>query len=254
MTILILVLTEIIPKTLGAKFYKPLSALVFYIIKVMIFVAYPLVYISSLITGLLSKSNNEKTVSREEIAILASIGTAEGTFLDRENNIIQNLMNLNNITIEEIMTPRVVVTSANEKMTIGEFRERINEFKHSRIPIYEEKDDHITGYILRQTALEYIADNKLDAALKDIKRDAMITSEKAKVFNVWKQLVENKEHIAIAINEWGGFDGIITMEDIIETLLGQEIIDEKDTIADMQEYARISKDRRLKKQANAKYK
>jgi len=238
LTILILVITEIIPKTIGARYGRNLARVTTSIIKGMIIITYPLVVISTVITKMISKNRPRQTTSREEIAALASIGTDEGVFTEKEHKIIQNLLRLKNVRVTEIMTPRVVVAIADEKLSLEEFLKNKDYLKFSRIPIYSENDENISGYVIRQTVFEKLAEDQHELKLKDIKRDIVIVPNSIALYSVWEELLEKKEHIALIVDEYGGFDGIATMEDIIETLLGLEIIDEKDTITDMQKYAR----------------
>ncbi len=237
LTLLILVLTEIIPKTLGANYSKELMEISAKIIRGMILLTYPLVIMSAVLTRLLSRKEKELTTSREEISALASIGTEEGIFADKENKIIQNLIRLKSIPISEIMTPRIVVVVANEEMTLPEFLKN-KEFLHfSRIPIYEGNRDNITGYIFRELVFEKLAEDQFDLRLKDIKRPIVTFSENTTLFTAWEELLNKKEQISLVSDEYGGMDGIATLEDIIETLLGFEIVDEKDRVDDMQQYA-----------------
>jgi len=238
LTILILVITEIIPKTIGARYWRNLGKLSYITIKIMIFITYPLVMISAVITRLISSKNDEKTTSREEIAVLASIGTDEGLFSEKENKIIQNILRLKNVKVTGIMTPRVVVAIADENLVLPEFLKNKDYLKFSRIPVYSENDENITGYVFRQQVFENLAEDKHSLKLKDIKRPILIFPDSMVLFSLWEKLLEKKEHIAMIVDEYGGFDGIVTMEDIIETLLGLEIVDEKDTVTDMQKYAR----------------
>lgn len=237
LTILILVLTEIIPKTLGANYSRELIGLASRVIKGMIFIIYPLVWVSSILTKLLSRKTEELTTSREEISALASIGTQEGIFLDKENKIIQNLIKLKTLRIKEVMTPRMVVVTANEEMTLEEFLKN-KEFLHfSRIPIFHENRDNITGYIFRELVFEKLAEDQFNLKLKDIKRKIVKFPEHMTLFDAWDEMLHKKEHISLIIDEYGGMDGITTLEDIIESLLGFEIVDEKDKVDDMQQYA-----------------
>jgi len=238
LTILILIITEIIPKTIGARYWRNLAKISYHTIKFMIVITYPLVVMSSFLTKALSKSNKEITTSREEIAALANIGTDEGVFSEKENKIIQNILKLKNIKVNEIMTPRVVVAIADENLTLSEFLENKDYLKYSRIPIYNEDDENINGYVFRQIVFEKLAEDKHSLKLKDIKREILIVPNSMVLFLLWEKLLEKKEHIAIIVDEYGGFDGIVTMEDIIETLLGLEILDEKDTVTDLQKFAR----------------
>ena len=238
LTILILVLTEIIPKTIGARYWKSLSRVAYFTIKSMIIFTYPLVVMSSVITKGFSKEKNEQTTSREEIAALASIGAGEGLFSDKENKIIQNILRLKNVRVTEILTPRVVVAVADENLSLVDFLKSKDYLKYSRIPIYSGNDENITGYVFRQKVFENLAEDKHHLKLKEIKRDIVVVPDSMMLFSLWEKLLEKKEHIALIVDEYGGLDGIVTMEDIIETLLGLEIVDEKDTIIDMQKFAR----------------
>jgi len=238
LTILILVLTEIIPKTIGARYWRNLSKSAYFTIKAMIIISYPLVIISALITKIISKNKMEQSTSREEIAALASIGADEGLFSEKENKIIQNILRLKNIKVTEILTPRVVVAVADENLLLQEFLLNKNYLKFSRIPIYSGNDENITGYVFRQQILENLAEDKHNLKLKDIKREILVFPDSIVLFSLWEKLLEKKEHIALIVDEYGGLDGIVTMEDVIETLLGLEIVDEKDTVPDMQKFAR----------------
>jgi CBS domain containing-hemolysin-like protein len=136
------------------------------------------------------------------------------------------------------MTPRVVVAVADESLVLREFLKNKDYLKYSRIPIYANNDENITGYVFRQTVFEKLAEDQHDMQLKEIKREIVVVPNSIVLFSLWEKLLEKKEHIALIVDEYGGMDGIVTMEDVIETLLGLEIIDEKDTITDMQKYAR----------------
>lgn len=238
LTILILVFTEIIPKTIGARYWRKLINVSSFTIKIMIWITYPLVLISSYITKMFSKKSAESTTSREEISALANIGTEEGIFGEKENLIIQNLIRLKTIKVSEIMTPRVVVSMADQKMSLEEFLKDKEYLRFSRIPVFSDDEEHITGYVIRQSVFEKLAEDNTNLILNDIKREIIFVLRSQPVFKVWENMLEKKEHIALVIDEYGGTDGIVTMEDIIETLVGFEIVDEKDTITDMQQYAR----------------
>lgn len=204
----------------------------------MIFITWPLVVMSAFITKMISPSEKEKTTSREELAALANIGADEGVFTNREEKIIENLLKLKDLRATAIMTPRVVVAVANENMTLKEFLVDKKFLGFSRIPIYSEKVEQISGYVFRPTVLEKQIEAKDNLALKDVKREIVVVPNSIYLFSLWERLLEKKEHIALVVDEYGGMDGIVTMEDLIETLLGLEILDESDAVADMQQYAR----------------
>ena len=247
LTLLILVFSEIIPKTIGARYWRELAMISVSAIRFTIFITYPLVVISSYITRIIAKKSDEQTISREEISTLAKIGADEGVFGQKENKIIQNLIRLKSIRVSEIMTPRVVVAVADENMSLKAFLKRKEFLQFSRIPVYLENNENITGYVFRQAVFEKLAEDEDELVLKNIKREIVIVPESNPLFKVWETLLEKKEHIALIVDEYGGMDGIVTMEDIIETLLGFEIVDEKDTVTDMRAYARERWDVRQKK-------
>ncbi len=247
LTILILVITEIIPKTIGARYWRNLTRISSVIIQGMIIITYPLVVMSAVITKLISKNRLEQTTSREEIAALANIGADEGVFSHKEHKIIQNLLSLKNLKVTAIMTPRVVVSIADEKQYLKDFLKKKDYLKFSRIPVYSGNEENITGYVFRQEVFEKLAEGQDKISLKDVKRDIVIVPDSSVLYRLWEKLLEKKEHIALIVDEYGGFEGIVTMEDIIETLLGLEIVDESDTVTDMQKYARDKwKERQLK--------
>lgn len=239
LTILILIITEIIPKTMGARYWRSLAKLTLQIINIMLFFTYPLVILSTKITKLISHNKKENITSREEIAALTEIGTDEGVFSENENQIIQNILNLQKIRVTEIMTPRVVVTSIEENLTLNDLLNDKKYLNFSRIPTYSKQNENITGYVYLQDILEKLSKQKNHNLLvKEFKRNVLTIPSSITLYNLWEKMLERKEHISIVVDEYGGFSGIATMEDIIETLIGLEITDENDTIIDMQKHAK----------------
>ncbi|MCP4311550.1 MAG: HlyC/CorC family transporter [Bacteroidetes bacterium] len=238
LTLMILVFTEIIPKTIGANNWRRLTPFTSHTIRVMVIIAYPLVWLTSLISKLISRNRGELSTSREEISALAGIGADEGIFTEKESKIIQNVLRLKDIRVSEIITPRVVVARADENTLLIDFLGDKEYLKFSRIPVYESNDEQITGYVFRQSVFEKLAEDHMRMKLKDLKREIVVVTDSMMLFRVWEILLEKKEHLALVVDEYGGMDGIVTMEDIIESLLGLEILDEKDTVTDMQQLAR----------------
>ena len=239
MTLLILVFSEIIPKTIGAGYWRSMAIPASKIIHVLVIITYPLVLLSEVITHMFSNNQHNVSVSREEVSAMVTVGAEEGVFEKKENRMFQNLLKLDDIKARDIMTPSSVVEMAEESMTLREFYKNDDYRAYSRIPVYnEENDDYIKGYVLRQTILEKLSEDKFDQRLSDIIRPVLTFSESEPVSNIWEKLLEQKEHISVIIDEYGCFRGIVTMEDVIETMLGTEIVDEKDTVTDMQEFAR----------------
>jgi len=238
LTILILFFSEIIPKTIGAVFWRKLALPSAIVIKGMIYISYPLVVISEFITKIISKNKKSQTVSREEVVALAQLGTKEGVLKESESKIINNLIKLKTINVRTIMTPRTVVVSAPEEISLGEFIKQKKYLQYSRIPVYSGNIDNVTGYILNSDVLEKLAENKNKQKLKDLKRPILIFFENFSILKLFEELLFKKEHISLIINEYGGMQGLATMEDIIETILGLEIMDEKDIEIDLQELAK----------------
>jgi CBS domain containing-hemolysin-like protein len=238
LTLLILIFSEIIPKTIGARYWRKLALASGLLMNVMVIITYPLVIMTGFLSKLLSRDNQAQSVSREEILAMAKIGTDEGIIEEKENRIIQNLIRLKNVKVSEVMTPRVVTVLADENMTLKEFLIEKEYLYYSRIPVYSDKQDNVTGYVLRQTVFEKLAEKDTQMKLCDIKRNITVVHKFQTLLKVWDTLLEKKEYFAIVVDEYGGLDGIITMEDILETILGLEIVDERDKIKDMQQYAR----------------
>ena len=239
LTLLILVFSEIIPKTIGAAYWRSIAIPCARIIHVLVIITYPLVIMSEFITHIFSRNKQQASVSREEVSAMVNVGAEEGVFAKKENSMIQNLLKLDDISARDIMTPSSVAEIAEESMTLREFYRNEAFRQFSRIPVYnEENDDYIKGYVLRQAILEKLAEDKFDLRLSDIIRPVLTFQETDNVSKIWERLLAKKEHISIIIDEYGCFRGIVTMEDVIETMLGTEIVDEKDRVTDMQELAR----------------
>ena len=236
-TLAILIFSEIIPKTIGTSYWRTLAVPASAIINGMIFISFPLVWILEHLTSVISSRSNQVSVSREDISAMVSMATEEEVIETEEKKIIQNLLKLDEITAHEIMTPSTVVEMADSAMTVREFYD--SDLTHSRILIYDdENSDYVVGYVLRQTVLEKMAEDKFHISIRDIARPILSFPEDEPVGNIWEKFLEKKEHISVVIDEYGTFRGIVTMEDVIETMLGQEIVDETDEVVDMQEYAK----------------
>ena len=236
-TLAILIFSEIIPKTIGTSYWRKLAIPASAIISGMIFIAFPLVWILEHMTKLISSGSNQVSVSREDISAMVSVATEEEVIETEEKKIIQNLLKLDEVPAHEIMTPSTVVEMADSSMTVREFYD--SDLTHSRILIYDDDNsDYVVGYVLRQTVLEKMAEDKFQTSIRDIARPILTFSEDESVGNIWEKFLEKKEHISVIIDEYGTFRGLVTMEDVIETMLGQEIVDETDEVVDMQEYAK----------------
>lgn len=246
MTILILVFSEIIPKTIGTSYWKHLLPLA-NVINALIYIMFPLVVLIRFISRLFSPKDTESSVSREEVSAMANMGEEEGVIDKSENKVIQNIMRLEDIKAYDVMTPRAVASTAPESMTMKEFYKNEELLHYSRIPVYAESPEYITGYVMRYNILEKLADDKFDLPIGSVRRDIEMFNEEMAVSDIWETLLKTKSQIGLIIDEYGSFQGIITLEDIIETILGLEIIDENDTVTDLQQYARERWEKRQKK-------
>ena len=237
MTLLILIFSEIIPKTIGSYHWKRLLWLAV-IMNALMYTLYPIVWLVEKIRKPIAGDEPDTTISREEVSAMANIGEEEGVIDNSENKVIQNIIKLDDIKAYDVMTPRVVAAIAPEYMTLKQFYKQEELSHYSRIPVYADSPEFITGYIMRYDVLENLAEDKFDTRLRSIKRKIAAFHEETSVGDIWQSLLKTKDQIALIIDDYGCFQGIITLEDIIETILGMEIIDENDTITDMQQYAK----------------
>ena len=237
-TLCILILSEIIPKTIGTSYWRKLAIPASVIINGMIFISFPLVWVLERMQRRISSRSDQVSVSREDISAMVSVATEEEVIEKDEKMMIQNLLKLDEITAHEIMTPSTVVEMAEGQMTIREFYDSAD-LTHSRILVYDDdNDDYVIGYALRQDVLEMMAEDRFETTVREITRPILSFPEQEPVGNIWEKFLEKKEHISVIIDEYGTFRGIVTLEDVIETMLGQEIVDETDEVVDMQEYAK----------------
>lgn len=239
LTLLILIFSEIIPKTIGSNSWRSLALPSASVIKTLIYITYPFVILSELITKMFSTkdSNSTTTVSREEVSAMVDMGTDEGVFKESESRIIKSCLKLSNVKAKEIMTPKIVLEMADETITLKEFYDA-NDWRFSRIPIYNGDKDNVTGYVLKDIILEELSEDQFDIKLSEMKRPILSFSEDESVFTIWEKMLGQREHISIIVDEFGALRGIVTMEDVLETMIGVEIMDEQDTTTDMQELAR----------------
>ena len=238
LTLLILIFSEIIPKTIGATYWRSLIGFAATTLRILIILMYPLVLLSQGITKLLSGKEEQSSVSRAEVSAMADIGHKEGIFEKTESKIIKNLVRFRNIKAEDIMTPRTVMVMVQENQPLQDFITKEEFEKFSRIPVFGSNRDEITGYIHKHDALKKLAEDKHDLLLKAVKRDVLIVPEEIKLPKLMDRFLEKKDHLAIVTDSFGGISGLVTMEDVMETLLGTEIVDEFDSEQDMQEFAR----------------
>ncbi|WP_084647743.1 CNNM domain-containing protein [Gelidibacter mesophilus] len=249
MTLLILVLSEIIPKTIGATYWRKLANFTAKALNILIF---PLRYtgilwLLQLTTKLIGGKNaHVSTVSRDSFLAMAEIAHEEGVFQESESKVIKNLINFKKILAKDIMTPRTMMVSEDETKSVKSFFEENMDLRVSRIPIYAENSDNITGLVLKDDIYKEMALDNDNKILADIRRDIIIVERNLPIPILFDKLVESKNHMALVVDEYGTVTGLVTMEDVIETLLGLEIMDESDNVADLQQQARKSWEARAK--------
>lgn len=246
LTLLILVFSEIIPKTIGASYWRSLAMPSTKIIHVLIFITYPLVLLSELITKVFTSKNHQASVSREEVSAMVDVGTTEGIFRESESKIIKSCIRLIGVKAREIMTPSVVVETANVNLTIKEFYEQ-QAWNFSRIPVYDNSKDYVIGYVLKDVVLKELSEDKFETKLSDLVRPILSFNEDDSVYQIWEKMLEKREHISIILDEYGCLRGVVSMEDVIETMTGVEIVDEYDVAVDMRAFAKEKSHRMLKK-------
>lgn len=237
LTLLILVLSEIIPKTIGASYWRSLAMPSTRIIRVLILITYPLVLLSELITKVFTPRGNQASMSREEVSAMVDVGTTEGIFRESESKLIKSCIALSGVKARQIMTPSIVVESACQDLTVKDFQAK-QSWSFSRIPVYAGDKDYITGYVLKDAVLKLLSEDQFHVKLSDLKRPILTFREEESVFQIWEKMLEKHEHISVIIDEYGGLRGLVTMEDIIETMTGVEIVDEDDVAVDMQALAK----------------
>ena len=247
MTLAILIFSEVIPKTIGANKWEALTPFTIASLKIMLVVLAPLVWTSQYITRHLKKDKDKPVLSRTDFLAMAKLGTESGVLEESEQTIIHNLLRFSKVLVKDVMTPRIVVNTASEEITVREFQNVNSNLPHSRIPVYREKNDNITGYVLRDDILLNLAETQDHILLKALRRDIVVVHRTVPIPDLLDTFLIKKEHMALVVDEFGGMEGIVTMEDIIETLLGLEIVDESDNEADMQALARSNWERRAKR-------
>ncbi len=239
MTAGVLIFSEIIPKTIGATAWKRLAPFTVRSLKIVMIALAPIIWLCQLITKLFNANKNESVFSRPDFLAMAQIGSQEGHLNELESELIHNLLNFKSIKVKEIMTPRTVVMSAPQNMTFQQFYDKYSDLVFSRIPLRESNESEIViGYILKDDLLANIVDGRRDDKLSEIMRNIIVIPESYSILKLFNELVAKREHIALVVDNYGGTLGVVTMEDILETLLGAEIMDETDKIIDMRVHAK----------------
>jgi CBS domain containing-hemolysin-like protein len=238
MTLMILFLTEITPKTLGAIYWHKLTGATANFVRFLIITLYPLIWVSEKLTRIIVRGKPSHLFSRDELVAMASIGEETGQINESESRMIRNLFRFGALKARDIMTPHTVISALQQDMTVNEALEFKSDFEFSRLPLYRTNIDEITGFILKDELLLAKAQGKGDAKLETFKRDITVIVGNMKLSDLLELMLDQRVHIALVIGEYGETKGIVTLEDVVETLLGLEIVDEMDKVEDMRVLAR----------------
>lgn len=247
LTLLILVFSEIIPKTLGTHYWRQLAPATASCLRVLIWLLYPFVILSEKLTRGMVNTKTLSGFSRSEFAAMADVSAEEGVLAERESEILKNLLQLRITRVQDVMTPRTVMFSLPETTTVEAFFRDHDKGHFSRIPVYTEQPDQVSGFVLRGDVLLAQARGESSKTLLDYRRDVLALPESISLATALHQVMTEEAQIALVVDEYGDLQGILTLEDILETLLGLEIVDESDTTVNMQELARKKWQRRAKK-------
>ena len=250
LTLLILVFSEIIPKTIGAMHWRRLAKPVSLLVQWLIYLMFPLVWMSEFLTRILSQGNSETLVTRSEIAAIAELGSEQGLLDEQESVILRNLLKLRQIQVEDVMTPRTVAITLEQHKTLDEVAMDLIGFPVSRIPIYNDQPDAVSGFVLKSELLAAIAAGDGSKSVEDFKRPLIHVNENDSLSQAFDRLLSERAHIALVTDRFGGMEGLITIEDVIETLLEVEIVDEQDTDEDMRKVAKQKWEERRQRQQN----
>jgi CBS domain containing-hemolysin-like protein len=254
MTLVILILSEIVPKTIGANHWQKLTPFTVNSVVVVIYLLYPLVWLGQFLTQWLKKDKSQSVFSHAEFLALAEIGVEEGQVEAAYPEIIGNLLSLGAAQAKDVLTPRTVVVTASQDQSIRDFYRNHKNLPFSRIPLTRAGDsDVITGYFLKDTMLECLLHGWGSRPLRQIRHDIITVPETFTLRTLFNTFIERREHIALVVDEFGGMAGIVTMEDIIESLIGTEILDESDLVSDMRKLAREEWERHSREKGVIRY-
>ncbi len=237
LTLSILIFSEIIPKTIGALYWKRILIPATFAVQVLITMTYPLVVLLELLSKWLAKEGNGDKVSREEVIAMAELGEDEGTIEESESTVIENVLMLDDIPVEEVLTPRSVIFALDKTSSVKEVLDKYNDIEFSRIPVYEKELDNIIGIVRRHVLLKSKAEDQFDVTMGELAKPIHTVEENDSVGDVLDEFVKRREHLFMVKDQFGQVAGLITLEDAIETLLGIEIVDETDSVVDMRKLA-----------------
>jgi len=241
-TLAILLFSEILPKTAGVAYAKNLASWIAIPLNVLVKIMRPLIWLCQIVTHLIPKQEKEALVSIEEIEQVAVLGRKSGEIEPQQEHVISNILKLQDKTVRQIMTPQTVVFSLSEHLTIAEalkMKEQWN--RHSRVPVYDQNQDDVVGIVLSRSIMLSLSEGLEGKKLSELMQPVHFVPEAAPLNKIMMEFFEQRIHLFVVVDEYGSFTGVISLEDIIEEIVGREIIDESDTAGDLREYARHRK-------------
>jgi CBS domain containing-hemolysin-like protein len=241
LTIAVLFLSEIIPKTLGTAYWKQLAPFTGKLLAILVRLLAVLIIPIQMLKAILPKGDHT-LVTRDDVAALADLGGEEGIIEEDEEKVIHNLLKLRDIKVVDIMTPRVVMTSFQSTSTVKEILDEHKIIRVSRIPVFDDTIDDSSGIVIRSEILMAASRDEWDSPMSEFKKPVISLKTTANVDEALEMFLEERQQFALVRDEFGGTAGIVTMEDVLETLLGEEIVDELDVVDDMRELAREKAD------------
>ena len=254
LTILILVFSEIIPKTLGANYWKKLAPSSAYLLDAMIWITWPIVVVLNSFSRRISEGNeDQKEMTREEMIAVAEMGENQGALEKQETQVIKNLLTMDKILAEDVMTPSTVMLTFHRNDEIGKIVDEHSPIPFSRIPVREKNLDDIIGVVYRSQIMELYGEGKTDIPMENLISELSTVSPEDSIATLLDEFLKKREHIFLVVDEYGTTQGIITLEDAVETLLGAEIVDESDSVEDMRQLARELWEKRRKRKTNLKF-
>jgi len=237
-TLVILVFSEIIPKTAGVIYGKSLISLVAYPLRGLIWFMKPAIWLSSIVTAAIAGGREGDAITPEEIRIMARMSLQSGEIRPYQERAIENILTLQSKSVKDVMTPRTVIFSLSEHLTLKEACQAATKWEHSRFPVYDHDQEDVVGIVLTKELFLALAQGKEKGKLTQLMRPVHFVVETAKLNRVLMEFLELRQHLFVVLDEYGGLAGLITLEDILEEILGREIVDESDEVADKRELAR----------------
>jgi CBS domain containing-hemolysin-like protein len=237
-TLAILIFSEVVPKTAGVVYGRSIAPLVAFPLKGLVRLMTPAIWLSSHITGFIARDKTQESVSSDELKTMARASLRTGGIKQYQESVIENILSLDTRTVKDVMTPRTVIFSLSEHLTLEEASQKSPKWEHSRFPVYDENMEDVVGIVLTKELFMALSEGKKELPLTDIMRPIHFVVETAKLNNVLMEFMGLRHHLFAVIDEYGGLSGLVSLEDILEEILGREIIDESDQVADKRELAR----------------